>query len=74
MKIIKKIKGLLGLELPYLLEEEEAEIEIKGNILKAPENFYTSEVEKQIEQFNKAILSGGISINEAKELLNLGRK
>lgn len=40
MKIIKKIKRFLGLELPHLLEdEEEAEIEIKGNILKTPKNF-----------------------------------
>lgn len=70
MKIIKKVKQFLGLELPHLLEDEkEAEIEIKSNILKAQENFYTSEVDKQIEQLNKAMLSGTITMNEARELI-----
>lgn len=76
MKIIKKIKKILGLELPYLLEEEEeAEIEIKGNILKAPENFYKNEnwIET-IKQLNQAMMASSITINEARELLNIGRK
>lgn len=75
MKIIKKIKRFLGLELPHLLEdEEEAEIEIKCNILKTPENFYKSDTWKNIEQLKKAMLLGSITTNEARELLNIGRK
>ncbi len=74
MKIIKKIKRFLGLELPHLLEEEE-EIEIKGNILKAPESFYKNEnwVET-IKQLDQAMLASSITMNEARELLNIGRK
>ena len=75
MKIIKKIKGFLGLELPHLLEDEEAtEIEIKGNILKAPESFYKTDTWKNIEQLNSAMYKSGITINEARELSNIGRK
>lgn len=75
MKIIKTIKRFLGLELPHLLEdEEETEIEIKGNILKAPENFYTTDTWKNIDQLNSAMYKSGITINEARELLNIGRK
>lgn len=76
MKIIKKIKKFLGLELPHLLEdEEEAEIEIKGNIVKAPENFYTNEnwIET-INQLNQAMMASSITMNEARELSNIGRK
>lgn len=76
MKIIKKIKRFLGLELPHLLEdeEEEAEIEIKGNILKAPESFYKTDTWKNIDQLQKVMLSSSITANEARELLNIGRK
>lgn len=72
MKIIKKIKRFLGLELPHLLEEEE---EIKGNILKAPESFYKNEnwVET-IKQLDQAMIASSITMNEARELLNIGRK
>lgn len=76
MKIIKKIKRFLGLELPHLLEdEEESEIEIKGNILKAPESFYKNEnwVET-IKQLNQAMMASSITMNEARELLNIGRR
>lgn len=74
MKIIKKIKRFLGLELPHLLEdEEEEEVEIRGNILKTPEIFYKTNTWENIEQLNKAMLKGSISINEARELLNIGR-
>lgn len=76
MKIIKKIKRFLGLELPHLLEdEEEAEIEIKGNILIAPKSFYKNEnwVET-VKQLNQAMMSSSITMNEARELLNIGRK
>ena len=76
MKIIKKIKKFLGLELPHLLEdEEEAEIEIKGNIVNAPESFYKNEnwVET-IKQLNQAMMASSITMNEARELSNIGRK
>lgn len=76
MKIIKKIKRFLGLELPHLLEdEEEAEIEIKGNILNAPESFYKNEnwVET-IKQLNQSMIASSITMNEARELLNIGRR
>lgn len=71
MKIIKKIKRFLGLELPYLLEEEEeAKIEIKGNILKASESFYKNEnwVET-IKQLNQAMMESSMTVNETRELL-----
>lgn len=74
MKIIKKIKRFLGLELPHLLEDEEAEMEMKGNILKAPESFYKTDTWKDIEQFNKAMLASSMTINEARELLSMRRK
>lgn len=76
MKIIKKIKRFLGLELPHLLEdEEEAEIEIKGNILKAPESFYKKENwEETIKQFSDCMSKSMMTANEARELLNIGRK
>lgn len=73
MKIIKKIKRFLGLELPYLLEDNE-EAEIKGSIVKIPEKFYKLDTWKNIEQLNKAMMASSITINEARELLNIGRK
>ncbi len=71
MKIIKKIKKILGLELPYLLEEEEeAEIEIKGNILKAPESFYKKENwEETIKQLSDCMSKSMMTPNEAREIL-----
>lgn len=74
MKIIKKIKRFLGLELPHLLEDEEEEVEIRGNIPKTPESFYKTNIWENIELLNKAMLKSSISINEARELLNIGRK
>lgn len=75
MKIIKKIKRFLGLELPHLLEDEEAEIEIKGNILKAPESFYEKENwQETIKQFSDCMSKSMMTSNEARELLNIGRK
>ena len=49
-------------------------MKIKGNILKAPENFYTTDTWKNIEQLNSAMYKSGITINEARELSNIGRK
>lgn len=76
MKIIKKIKRLLGLELPHLPEEEEEmEIEIKGNILKAPESFYKKENwEETIKQISDLMSKSMMTSNEAIELLNIRRK
>lgn len=75
MKIIKKVKKFLGLELPHLLEDEkEAEIEINGNILKAPKNFYTVNTMESIELFNKAMIESTMTMNEDRELFNLERK
>lgn len=75
MRIIKKIKRFLDLELPHLLEDEEAEIEIKGNILKAPESFYKKENwEETIKQFSNCMSKSMMTSNEAKELLNIGRR
>lgn len=77
MKIIKKIKRFLGLELPHLLEEEEeTEIEIKGNILKAPESFYKKENwEETIKQFSDCMSKSMMTPNEARELVyKLGEK
>lgn len=72
MSLIKKIKKILGLELPHLLEEEETEIEMQGNILKAPKSFYVLENwEKTIVQLNKAMLLCGTTINENREMLGV---
>lgn len=76
MKIIKKIKRFLGLELPHLLEDEEAEIEIKGNILKAPESFYKKENwQETIKQFSDCMSKSMMTSNEVRELIyKLGEK
>lgn len=77
MKIIKMIKRFLGLELPHLLEdEEEAKIEIKGNILKAPESFYKKEKwQETIKQFSDCMSKSMMTSNEARELIyKLGEK
>lgn len=72
MSLIKKIKRFLGLELPYLLKEEETRIEVQGNILIAPEEFYKSEKwEKTIEQFNQAMILSGTTMNENRERLGV---
>lgn len=77
MKLIRKIKKFLGLELPYLLEEEEeADIELQGNILKAPEGFYKKEnwVET-INQFSDYMSKSMMTANEVRELVyKLGGK
>lgn len=72
MSLIKKIKKFLGLELPYLLEEEETRIEVQGNILIESEEFYKSEKwEKTIEQFNQAMILSGTTMNENRERLGV---
>lgn len=62
---------ILGLELPYLLEKEKAEIEMRGNILKIPEDFYKSDVSKQIEQLSKAMSLRAITAEQARILLGV---
>lgn len=82
MRIIKKIKKFLGLELPYLLEEENIKDPIvfknkKENIVAIPKNiemiFSKNEnLEKNIKQLSKCMYESGITSNEARKLLNIG--
>ena len=82
MKIIKKIKRFLGLELPYLLEEENIQDPIvfknkKENIVDVTKKteiiFYKNEnLEKNIKQLSKCMSTSGITANEARILLNIG--
>lgn len=83
MKIIKKIKRFLGLELPYLLEDEELKepIVFKNwkNVVKTPKNtevkiYKNDELENQLTHFSNCIINSGISMNEARKLLNLRKK
>ena len=78
MKIIKKIKRFLGLELPYLLEDEDIKDPIvfknkKENIVNNTESKINknAELENQLRQFNNCMINSSISMNEARELLNL---
>lgn len=84
-KIIKKIKRILGLELHYLLEEEEEEVkdtivlkDRKDNIIAVPKNvevkFYKdTELENQIMLLSNCAINSSITMNEARKLLaNLG--
>lgn len=76
MKLIRKIKRFLGLELPYLLEEEEIENKTTFNnipnnsIVAIPKNtevqFYKSENWKNISE---AMYRSGITMNEAREMM-----
>jgi len=76
MKLIRKIKRFLGLELPYLLEEEEIENKTTSNnrlnnsIVAIPKNtevqFYKSENWKNISE---AMYRSGITMNEAREMM-----
>lgn len=76
-KMFKKIKRILGLELPYLLEEEEKESIIfnnkKDNIIAVPKNvevkFYKdTEFEKSFKMLANAAINSGITMNEAREI------
>lgn len=78
-RIFKKIKKVLGLELPYLLEEENIKevIELKNkkdNIVAIPKNvevkiYENTELEKQIMLLSNCVTNSGITMNEARELL-----
>lgn len=80
-KIIKKIKRILGLELPYLLEEEKEEVkepivlkDRKDNIIAVPKNvevkFYKdTELENQIMLLSNCAINSGITMNEARKLV-----
>lgn len=66
MKIIKKIKRFLGLELPYLLEQEE---ETKCNT----EDFNKDEdLTEMIERLSHAMLQNTMTANQARENLKRG--
>lgn len=77
-RIFKKIKKVLGLELPYLLEEENIKevIEFKNkkdNIVAIPKNvevkFYKdTEFEKSFKMLANAAINSGITMNEAREI------
>lgn len=83
MKIIKKIKRLIGLELPYLLKDEDIKDPIvfknkKENIAAIPKNiemiFSKNEnLEKNIKQLSKCMYESGITSNEARKLLSIGK-
>lgn len=80
MRIIKKIKKILGLELPYLLEEENIKDPIvfknkKENVVNNTESkiYKNDELEYQLRQINNCMINSSISMNEAIELLNLGK-
>lgn len=77
-KIIKKIKKILGLELPYLLEEVKEPI-VFDNIIGVPKNaevkFYKdTELENSIKQFANCVINSGMTANEIRGLLRLKRK
>ena len=76
-KMFKKIKRILGLELPYLLEEEVKESIIfnnkKDNIIAVSKNvevkFYKdTEFEKSFKMLSNAAINSGITMNEAREI------
>lgn len=71
MNLIKKIKRFLGLELPYLLEEEEEKIEIRGNIMRVSNDFSIIKTEEQLKQFAKASSQSGMTMNEARKILGV---
>lgn len=82
-KIIKKVKKILGLELPYLLEEEKISEPIvfknkKDNIVTVPKNvevkiYKNTELENQIMLLSNCAINCGITMNEARKLVaNLG--
>lgn len=81
--IIKIIRKLLGLELPYLLEEEEAKepiiyIDQNNNVIPIPKNvevkiYKNTELENQIMLLSNCAINCGITMNEARKLVaNLG--
>ena len=80
-KVIKKIKKILGLTPPYLLEIEE---DIKDPIVfkNKKENIVNNtaskinkndELENLLRQMNNCMINSSISMNEVRELLNLGK-
>lgn len=77
-KIFKKIKRILGLELPHLLEEKEEKEPImfnnkKNNIIAVPKNvevkFYKdTELENNLKMLANAVINSGITMNEARKI------
>lgn len=78
-KMFKKIKRILGLELPYLLEEEEEKEPIifnnkKDNIIAVPKNvevkFYKdTELENNVKMLANCAINSGMTMNEAREFV-----
>lgn len=77
--IIKIIRQLLGLELPYLLEEEEIKDTIvfknkKDNIVAIPKNvevkiYEDTELENNVKMLANCAINSGMTMNEAREFV-----
>lgn len=71
MKIIKCIKRFLGIELPYLLEDQETEIiETTENTLNSTNQFYSREKELDILNKCNILAQCGFSMKEINEICN----
>lgn len=78
-KIIKKVKKILGLELPYLLEEEKISEPIvfknkKDNIVAIPKNvevkiYKDTELENNVKMLANCAINSGMTMNEAREFV-----
>lgn len=78
-KIIKKVKKILGLELPYLLEEEKISEPIvfknkRDNIVTVPKNvevkiYKDAELENNVKMLANCAINSGMTMNEAREFV-----
>lgn len=78
-KMYKKIKRILGLELPHLLEEEEEKEPVifnnkKDNIIAVPKNvevklYKDKELENNFRMFANAVMNSGMTMNEARKIV-----
>ena len=84
-KMFKKIKRILGLELPHLLEEEEEKESIifsnkKNNIIAVPKNvevkiYKDTELENNVKMLANCVINSGMTIDEVREFVyKLGGK
>lgn len=78
-KMFKKIKRILGLELPHLLEEEEEKEPIifsnkRNNIIAVPKNvevkiYKDTELENNVKMLANCAINSGMTINEVREFV-----
>lgn len=78
-KMFKKIKRILGLELPHLLEGEEEKEPIifsnkKNNIIAVPKNvevkiYKDTELENNVKMLANCAINSGMTIDEAREFV-----